>query len=117
MGIYTYTREKVDTVDTRGKQEQEAGMLEKEVEKYLMEQVKKHGGLTYKFTAPGTRAVPDRIVLKSGRTYFIELKRPGKEPRKDQLKMIDNFAKQNIPIQVIDTKAGVDQFIIKMLLP
>ena len=89
-------------------------MLEKEVEKYLIDQVKKYGGLCYKFTAPGTRAVPDRIVLFSGRTYFIELKRPGGKPRKDQVKMIEIFGKQNIPIQVIDSKAGVDQFIIKM---
>ena len=89
-------------------------MLEKEVEKYLIDQVKKYGGLCYKFTAPGNRAVPDRIVLFSGRTFFIELKRPGEKPRKDQLKKFKDFSKQNIRVYVIDTKDGVDQFIKKM---
>lgn len=89
-------------------------MIENDIETYFTRQVKKRGALCYKFTSPGNRAVPDRIVLFSGRTFFIELKRPGGKPRKDQLKKFKDFSKQNIHVYVIDTKDGVDQFIKKM---
>lgn len=51
-------------------------MNENAVETRLVKNVKKAGGLIYKFTSPGNRGVPDRIVIHQGRVYFIELKRP-----------------------------------------
>lgn len=38
-------------------------MLEKEIEKYLREEIKKLGGIAYKFVSPGQVGVPDRICL------------------------------------------------------
>jgi hypothetical protein len=38
-------------------------MLEKEVEKHLVDIVKAGGGLAPKFTSPQRRSVPDRLVL------------------------------------------------------
>ena len=50
-------------------------MLEKTVERHLVEGVKKLGGLCYKFTSPGTQGVPDRIIITAqGRIIFVELK-------------------------------------------
>ncbi len=50
-------------------------MLEKTVEKHLVEGVKKLGGLCYKFTSPGTQGVPDRLIITAlGRVIFVELK-------------------------------------------
>ena len=51
-------------------------MLEKELEKYLVELCKKEGYWCLKFTSPSTAGVPDRIVLTRFGTYFAELKRP-----------------------------------------
>lgn len=54
-------------------------MLEKELEKKLVLEVKARRGLCMKWVCPGNRGVPDRIVLMpGGRVYFIEMKRPGK---------------------------------------
>jgi len=51
--------------------------LEKEIEKKLVEMVKKHGGLCLKWVCPGWSGVPDRILLlPGGRVIFAELKRP-----------------------------------------
>lgn len=49
---------------------------ETDVEQYLTDEVKKRGGLSYKFTSPGQIGVPDRIIILNGKTAFVELKRP-----------------------------------------
>lgn len=50
-------------------------MQEKEVEKYLRDQIEKMGGMCLKFISPGDAGVPDRIVLlPGGRVWFIEIK-------------------------------------------
>lgn len=88
--------------------------IENDIEKYLVRQVKLIGALCYKFTSPGTRGVPDRIILYQGNVFFIELKRPGGKPRKDQLKIMEKFKEQLIPVFVIDSKQGVDTLIYAM---
>lgn len=62
-------------------------MLEKSVEQFFKNQVKQRcpDALCLKFVSPGFAGVPDRIVLlPGGRVVFVELKRPGKAPRKLQ---------------------------------
>ena len=50
-------------------------LLEREIESYLNENVKKRGGRSYKFMSPGNSGVPDRIVVfPGGRVVFVELK-------------------------------------------
>lgn len=50
-------------------------MLEREIEKKLVNGVRKLGGRAYKFVSPGNDGVPDRIVVLSGISpVFIELK-------------------------------------------
>jgi len=52
-------------------------MLERTVERFLVESVKTLGGKAYKFTSPGTSGVADRIVVLPGnRVWFVELKSP-----------------------------------------
>lgn len=51
--------------------------LEKDIEKKLVDTVRKRGGLCLKWVCPGWAGVPDRIVLlPGGRIVFVELKRP-----------------------------------------
>jgi len=66
-------------------------MLEKHLEAKFVKKVKSLGGIAEKFTSPGRRSCPDRIVtLPGGRIIFVELKAPGKRPtnaqRRDHLK-------------------------------
>ncbi|EMF0202736.1 VRR-NUC domain-containing protein [Enterococcus hirae] len=88
--------------------------IENDIEKYLVKQVKRIGALCYKFTSPGNRGVPDRLILYQGNVFFVELKRPGGKPRKDQLKTIEKFNEQLILVLVIDSKQQVDDLLYMM---
>ena len=57
-------------------------MREKQIEKRLIVEVKKRGGICPKWVSPGFDGVPDRIVLLPGRKFaFVEVKAPGEKPR------------------------------------
>ena len=50
-------------------------MRESEIEKILVYEVKKLGGIAYKWVSPGNDGVPDRIVVFPDRKpVFVELK-------------------------------------------
>lgn len=69
------------------------------IEKHLVAEVKKAGGVAFKFVSPGRRSVPDRIVLlPGGRLVFVECKAPGKAPRADQLREL------GFTVVVLDSK-------------
>ena len=62
-------------------------MKEQSIERKLVEEVKKMGGLCPKFVSPGWDGVPDRIVLIPGGTVaFAEIKAPGKKMRPLQIR-------------------------------
>ena len=62
-------------------------MTERNIEKKLVSEVRKHGGLAPKFVSPGLDGVPDRLVLlPMKRIAFVELKAPGKMMRPLQMK-------------------------------
>lgn len=88
--------------------------IENDIEKYLKKQITKIGGLCYKFTSPGTRGVPDRIIVYKGKTFFIEMKRPGGKLRKDQQKIAKQIEQQGVKVFVLDTKMSVDHFVLKL---
>ena len=46
-------------------------MLEREIEKKLVDGVRKLGGRAYKFVSPGNDGVPDRIVVLPGRVLLL----------------------------------------------
>ena len=61
-------------------------MLEKEIEKKLVDAVRNAGGMCPKYVSPGMDGMPDRLVLMpGGRLAFVETKAPGKKPRPLQL--------------------------------
>ena len=62
-------------------------MAEKQIEQSLVTAVRKAGGWCPKFISPGLNGMPDRIVLMpGGRIAFVEVKAPGKKPRKLQIR-------------------------------
>lgn len=64
-----------------------SSMSEKEVEQRLVAAMKAAGGWCPKFISPGLNGMPDRIVLMpGGRIAFVEVKAPGKKPRKLQIR-------------------------------
>ena len=87
-------------------------MRERDIESYLRERAKAAGGIAYKFTSPGNAGVPDRLVLlPAGRVAFVELKAPGKQPTPLQLRQQKRIRNLGFQVLVIDSKAGVDEFI------
>jgi hypothetical protein len=86
-------------------------MFEKTIEQILIRRVKELGGTCEKFTSPGRRAVPDRIVtLPGGRIIFVECKAPGRKPT--ILQQLDHERRRLLgcDVRVIDSLEAVHAF-------
>ena len=80
-------------------------MREKEVEKSLVNQVKKRGGLAVKFVSPGFDGVPDRLLLFQNSTAcFVEVKALGKKLRPLQELRARQLRALGFSVYVIDNK-------------
>ena len=91
-------------------------VLEKEIEKHLVNLVKKSGGLSYKWISSVT-GVPDRIVLLAGQVWFIELKTITGQVSKRQEIVFNDIAKQGFPVLVLHSKDDVEDFIRDVTTP
>lgn len=84
-------------------------MLERDIEQYLVREVLKLSGLCEKFTSPGRRSVPDRLVtLPNLPMFLVELKAPGKEATTKQQRDHEKRRALGIEVYVVDTKEKVD---------
>ena len=82
-------------------------MKESAIEARLVREVKKRGGLCYKFTSPGNPGVPDRIViLPGGTTVYVELKTEIGRLAKIQKWQIEELRKRGADVRVLK---GMDQ--------
>lgn len=82
-------------------------MREKHIERRLVYEVKKRGGICPKWVSPGFDGVPDRIVFLPGRHIgFVEVKAPGEKPRPLQLSRHRLLEKLGFHTHIID---GVEQ--------
>lgn len=78
-------------------------MLEREIEKTLVRQIKNAGGIAPKLTSPGTAGMPDRIIiLPGGKICFVELKRPGQKPRPLQQRQMARLTNLGCMVRTID---------------
>ena len=77
---------------------------ERDVERALIRQVRKAGGLCLKFVSPGWDGAPDRVCLwPGGRITFVELKAPGKKPRPLQIRRIEQLRERGFEVTVVDS--------------
>ena len=87
---------------------------ERDVERALVAQVRKTGGMCLKFVSPGWSGAPDRICLfPGGKMAFVELKAPGKRARPLQVKRHSQLKALGFEVNVIDGKEGIDRLIAK----
>lgn len=78
-------------------------MQEKTIERRLVHEAKKRGGLALKFVSPGTDGVPDRIVLlPRGKLAFVELKAPGKTLRPLQVRRKEQLEALGFSVYCVD---------------
>ena len=83
-------------------------MLEKTIERKLVNSVNAAGGLCPKFVSPGMDGMPDRLVLMpGGRLLFVELKAPGKKPRPLQLRRHAQLRALGFRVSVLDDPADI----------
>jgi Holliday junction resolvase len=84
-------------------------MLEKRIERRLVDRAKEAGGMAIKWVAPTTAGVPDRIVfLPGGVVIFVELKAPGKQSTPLQVRIQQMLSGLGADVRVIDSLEAVD---------
>lgn len=84
------------------------------IEEYLRKRVKKMGGIAIKLTSSNLRAIPDRLCLfpgDPGHLAFVELKAPGRKPKKAQALFIAMLRRMGFVAVVIDSRPRVDAFL------
>lgn len=82
------------------------------VENRLVEGIKNLGGKCWKFVSPGMVGVPDRIVLMpGGQLWFVELKAPGKYPKRHQTARHDELRYLGFRCFVFSDYWDVDKFL------
>ena len=82
-------------------------MRENLIERALVSQVKRLGGLCEKWNA-GTSGWPDRIVLlPDGKVGFVEVKAPGEKPRPLQVHRHEQLKALGFQVYVLDDMGKV----------
>lgn len=86
-------------------------MLEKDIEKVLVSEVKKLGGKAYKWTSSGNDGVPDRIVIFPNRApVFVELKAEKGSLTPLQVVQIERLKELGQAVFVVKGIIGVSDF-------
>lgn len=84
---------------------------ESSVEHKVTQFAKKQGWLSYKFSSPSQRSVPDRIYINHGETVYVEFKRPGKTSTKAQQHEQKKIRDKGAQVFEIDSvEAGIELF-------
>lgn len=91
-------------------------MLEKEIEKQLVQQVQVLDGWCLKLTSPSVVGLPDRmILLPHGRVAFVEIKRPGQKPRPIQVRRIKQLQELGCTVYVLDDVKEIPKIIEEVM--
>lgn len=87
------------------------------VEKYFLKRCKALGFMCLKFTSPGTRGVPDRVIIGHGWTVFVELKAPSEGLRRLQQEVIKDMRSHGAIVHVANSKELVDELLAELIRP
>lgn len=86
-------------------------ILEKKVEKYIADEIKKMGGLAFKFLSSSMTGVPDRIILIRGKVKFLEVKAEKGTLSKRQKAVAIQFEKLGFKIDVVQGIEEAEQYL------
>lgn len=79
-------------------------MKEKQIESKVVKKAKELGFLTYKFSSPSNRGVPDRIFINPhGEVFFIEFKSAKGKLTKLQEKVIKDITIRDVDVFVVSS--------------
>lgn len=87
-------------------------MKEKQIEKYLCDQIREvlHG-IAYKFSSPGRRAVPDRLCVIRNWVFFVECKATNEHLTEAQLRERERLEELDQWVYMVNSKSMVDKII------
>lgn len=86
------------------------GKAENTVEGYLCSIGEDNGFMCPKFTSPGRRGYPDRIIIGRGHVVFIETKAPKGALSEIQKKVIGRMRARGADVRCCYTREQVDAF-------
>ena len=99
-------------------------MREVSVEQALSGEAARLGGWALKWVSPGEAGIPDRIVVlpmdrcpccgTAARIGAVELKAPGKEPRRLQERQAERLRALGMPVGWTDQPAGARQWVQRL---
>lgn len=92
-------------------------MRESDLERKVVEYCRKVGVLTYKFSSPSHRGVPDRIMLYKGRILFLELKATGEKIEKLQEWELGNLTDAGFTARWVDDLDSAKMLIDRLVKP
>ena len=82
-------------------------MREKTIERRLVQEVKRRGGICPKWVSPGFDGMPDRLVFLPGKHFgLVEVKAPGEKPRTLQVSRHRLLEKLGFHTYILD---GIEQ--------
>lgn len=84
---------------------------ESEVEKEIRQYAKATGWWVAKFVSPGTRGVPDRVFIKNGIVFWLEVKRPGETPSAQQYLRMKEMKKYGAIVAWVDSFAKAKEWL------
>lgn len=85
---------------------------EAKIEKKCCEYAQGRGWWVSKYTAPGKKAVPDRLFIRNGVVLFVEFKRPGETPTVQQSNRHSQMRKAGANVIWVDNFADFKNYII-----
>ena len=92
-------------------------LLERNLEQYFAKQIKKLGGLSYKFTSPANAGIADRVViLPGGAVWLVELKTDTGKLSKLQALFNKRVTALGANACVLYGKAGVDDWLNRQII-
>lgn len=86
-------------------------MSESKLESQVVKLCGEWGLLTYKFSSPSQRGVPDRVVMGRGRVLFLELKNAGCKPTGLQKRELERISQAGISAGWTDNFIEADRMI------
>lgn len=90
-------------------------VTEKQVEAYLRDEVKKRGGIAYKWVSPGRHGVPDRIVvMPENKIIFMEVKSDKGVMTDNQIREMERLLKLGCRYFTVYGKTDVD-FLLQLI--
>lgn len=86
------------------------------IESYFVSLCARQGWLAEKFTSPGKRGVPDRLVTvgPNGFVCFVEVKKPGEKPRSLQRLDHETRRRKGCLVLIVDSKYSARDAIVKI---